>query len=113
MKVRDLIEILHDYDGEQDVLIWDSSTGETLELKKQLIPEDGDDTLAFEIDCKRNPLLEDKFEPTIEKWKQEAGIMVQKENFMVEHNFTFELEAQRKVTNLLYQKITEMENLKL
>ncbi len=59
MKVRELIEILHDCDGDTEVLIWDSSTGEHLNIETQCETEDGDDTLAFEVDCKRSAYLED------------------------------------------------------
>lgn len=68
MKVRELIEILHDCDGDQDVLIWDSSTGETLNIESHCEMEEGDDTLAFEIDCKRDPHLESKCAEIAEKW---------------------------------------------
>ena len=49
MNVREMIEILHDRHGDEEVFICDRSSGEELEII-QLVDFEEDDRLVFEID---------------------------------------------------------------
>jgi len=50
MNVREMIEILHDFHGDDVVKLIDRSSGESVDIIQLVEFDEGDDTLAFEID---------------------------------------------------------------